>query len=208
MATMLNKTNGMYVPPDVLQLGAEIPCLEIPYQNKHLARNGRGRAPTVNRHNGNTWNIGHGPKMSYRENERSHNVVVNSPNHSNQGSHHLRDDLNSRFRGQDTHDMINEHRAKQEHNMENEPLCFHQGLEKIQDNLVHQQIVNLHKQKEWLRETMTLEMWQLGTYWRRPSLHSVKTLEQHLCLLVLNFLTSNMMEWETLQSTWRLIKVG
>lgn len=56
-------------------------------------------------------------------------------------------------------------------------------------------------------ETMTLEMQRSETYRSKPSLHSVKTLGWHLCLHILNFLTSSTMERETLQSTWRLTKL-
>ena len=108
----------------------------------------------VNHHARNTQNTSHGPERSHHENERSRTVVVNSQNCSYQGSrqhHDLRNNLNSRLRGQDMRDMINERRAKHAHNLAHDPLYLYQGLVEIQNNRFHQQIMNLQEQIERLR---------------------------------------------------------
>ena len=108
----------------------------------------------VSHHVGNTRNTGHGPERSHRENRRSHNVIVNSQNHSYQGSlqhRDLWDDFNSRLRGQDMRDKINEYYAEHAHNLGHDPFYLRQRLVEVQNNLVHQQIADLQEQIERLR---------------------------------------------------------
>ena len=101
MATMLTQINGMPIPPEVQQLGGEIPRVEASHHNENPSGDGRGQAPPVSHRAGNT---NRGPEGSRHENEKSHNVADNSQNLSHHGSHQHRDlgnDLNSQLRGQD-----------------------------------------------------------------------------------------------------------
>ena len=136
MATMLTQINGMPIPLEVQQLGGEIPRLEASHQN--LSGNGRGRALTISHHAGNT---NRGLEGSLHENERSHNVADNSQNLSHHEScqhHDLRDDLNSRLRGQDMRNRINKRRHGHAHDLGDEPLYLRQRFAEIQNNPVYQ----------------------------------------------------------------------
>ena len=149
MATMLTQINGMPIPPEVQQLGGEIPRLEAFHHNP--SGNGRGRALTISHHAGNT---NHDLGGSRHEDERSHNVADNSQNlshHENRQRHDLRDDLNSRLRGQDMHNQINEHRHGHVHDLDDEPLYLRQRFAEIQNNPVYQQIADLQEQIERLQ---------------------------------------------------------
>ena len=76
--------------------------------------------------------------------------LVNTSNVTNPRAQSLTD-LNSKLRGQDMRDMINERRSEHAHNLEHEPLYLYQRLAEIQNNPVHQQIADLLEQIEWLR---------------------------------------------------------
>ncbi|KAL5564759.1 hypothetical protein UlMin_027923 [Ulmus minor] len=151
MATMLTQINGMPIPPEVQQLGGEIPRLEASHHNENPSGDGRGRAPTVSHRAANT---NRGPEGSRHENERSHNVADNSQNlshHENRQRHDLRDDLNSRLHGQDMRNRINERRAGRAPHPEDEPLYLRQRFAEIQNNPVYQQIADLQEQIERLQ---------------------------------------------------------
>ncbi|KAL5542882.1 hypothetical protein UlMin_010592 [Ulmus minor] len=139
----------MPIPLEVQQLGGEIPRLEASHHNP--SGNGRGRALTISHHAGNT---DHGLEGSRHEDERSHNVADNSQNlshHENRQRHDLRDDLNSRLRGQDMQNQINERHHGHAHDLEDEPLYLRQRFAEIQNNHVYQQIADLQEQIERLQ---------------------------------------------------------
>ena len=105
---MLTQINGMPIPLEVQQLRRKIPHLEASHHN--YFGDGQGRAPIVSHHAGNN---NHGPEGGRCENERSHNVADNSQNlshHEGRQRHDLQDNLNSRLRGQDMRNRINEPR--------------------------------------------------------------------------------------------------
>ena len=74
MAAMLMQANGMPIPHVVQKLGAEIPHLEASHQNEHPAGNGRGEAPTINHHDGNTHNTNYVPEAELLSTPLHHQV--------------------------------------------------------------------------------------------------------------------------------------
>lgn len=145
MEAMLNQANGMPVPSAVQLLRGEIPHQEVPPQSNTSARGGRSRAPSVSHRTVNTRNTNRGSENNGNGNERSHNVIINSQNHSHQENHRhdLRGDLNSRLQGRDLRDSLNERRAEQSRSMDNDPFHLRQRWARVQNDPLYQQVADL-----------------------------------------------------------------
>lgn len=152
MATMLTQINGMPIPLEVQQLEGEIPRVEASHHNENPSGDGRGRAPTVSHHAGNT---NHGPerKLPWEWNVtkcgRQFSESIPPRKSPTSGP---RDDLNSHLHCQDMQNWINERCARRAHHPDDEPLYLRQRFAKVQNNPVYQQIAGLQEQIERLQK--------------------------------------------------------